>query len=135
MATEIFRNAVQAEVEAWRLASFPDVPAFYENAELPDEGSIGPIWIDCLIRWYAAKFVSVGVNPLGRHTGTVVTNVYYRQAEGTAVPDNVIDSLKQRLRARRLGGGLLLMPQRTVPTEFSGWYKVGLMTPFSLDDA
>ena len=135
MATEQFRRAVQAELEAWRLEAYPDVPAFYENGPVPDEQSIGEIWIDCLVRWYGAKFVSAGVRPMGRHTGTVLTNVYFRQAAGTALPDQIIDSIKERMRARRLGGALLQMPQRTVPTEFHGWYKVGLLTPFTLDDA
>ena len=135
MATEQFRGAVQAELEAWRLEAYPDVPAFYENGPVPDENTIGLMWIDCMVRWYAAKLVSMGTRPLGRHTGTVLTNVYFREGEGSRDPDQVLDSIKEHLRARRLGGGVLYMPQRSVPTKMHGWYKVGLLTPFTLDDA
>ena len=134
MATEAFRKAVNAELEAWRLDAYPDIEAFYENGPLPDEAAVGPVWIDCMIRWYSSKLASVGAAPIGRHTGTVLTNVYYRAGEGSALPDQIIDSIKRRLRARRLGAAVLYMPQRTVPTDFNGWYKVGLLTPFTLDD-
>ena len=135
MATEQFRSDATEALEAWRLASFPDVPAFYENGPQPDEGTVGPIWIDVAIRWYGAKFVTVGTRPRGRHTGVLSTNVYFREGEGVALPDQVIDSIKELMRGRRLGAAVLYMPQRQIPTNIDGWYKVGLLTPFTLDDA
>jgi len=135
MATEQFRKDTQDALEAWRLADFPAVPAFYENGPQPDEGTVGPIWIDCAIRWYGAKFVTVGTRPRGRHTGVLATNVFYRETEGAALPDQVLDAIKEQMRSRRLGAAVLYMPQRTIPTEVNGWYKVGLITPFTLDDA
>ncbi len=135
MSTEAFRKAVQGRVEDWRAAAHPLVPAFYENGPVADESAVGPIWIDCLIRWYGSKLVSVGERPAGRHSGTILTNVYFRGGEGTARPDQIIDELVELLRAKRVGGALLTMPQRTVPTDFFGWYKAGLLTPFTLDSA
>lgn len=134
MATEQFRSDVQATLEAWRLDAFPDIPAFFENGPLPDEATVGPIWIDVAIRWYGGKFVTVGERPRGRHTGVVSTNVFYREREGTALLDRVIDSIKELMRARRFGPAVLYMPQRTIATEVDGWHKTGLITPFTLDD-
>lgn len=133
--TQQFRSDVQATLEAWRVANFPTIPAFYENGPVPDEESIGPIWLDISVRWYGAKFVTVGERPFGRHTGVIATNVYYRSGEGSALPDQVLDSIKGLLRAKRLGPAVLHMPQRTTPTDVNQWYKAGLMTPFTLDDA
>ncbi|VTU32269.1 hypothetical protein H4CHR_02978 [Variovorax sp. PBS-H4] len=135
MATEQFRSDANAAIEAWRLANFPDVPAFYENGPQPDELTVGPIWIDVSIRWYGAKLVTMGDRPLGRHTGVVSVNVFHREGEGTALPDQVIDSVKELLRARRLGAAVLYMPQRQIPTSVDGWYKTGVFAPFTLDDA
>lgn len=135
MATEQFRKDAQEALEAWRVNNFPRINAFYENGPVPDEQTVGPIWIDCSIRWYGSKFVTVGERPRGRHTGVVATNVFYRQGEGTAQPDEVLDSIKELMRSRRLGAAVLYMPQRTIPTDVDGWYKAGLITPFTLDDA
>ena len=133
--TELFRRAVNEELEAWREAAFPNVPAFYENGPTPDEGTVGPLWIDANIRWYNAKPVTLGVRPRGRHTGTILTNVYFQAAEGTGKSDELLGAIKELLRTRHLGGGVLGMPQRTVSTDFFGWFKSGLLTPFTLDDA
>ena len=133
--TALFRQAVNAEIETWRLATHPTVFAAYENGPVPDESVVGPIWIDCDIRWYAAKVAAMGARPMGRHTGTILTNVYYRAAEGTGPVDAMLDEIKELLRTRRLGGAVLMMPARTISTDFQGWYKSGLLTPFTLDDA
>ena len=133
--TALFRQAVNAEIETWRVANHPTIFAAYENGPTPDEATVGPIWIDCDIRWYSARLASMGVRPLGRHAGTILTNVYFRDAEGTGPVDAMLDEIKELLRARRLGGAVLSMPARTISTDFHGWYKSGLLTPFTLDDA
>ena len=133
--TALFRQAVNAEIETWRLATHAAVPAFYESGPVPDEATVGPLWIDCDIRWYSAQLASMGTRPLGRHTGTILTNVYFRAAEGTGPVDAMLDEIKELLRNRRLGGAVLKMPARTISTDFMGWFKSGLLTPFTLDDA
>jgi hypothetical protein len=135
VATEQFRKDAQETLATWLADAFPDVQAFYENGPMADESTVGPLWIDCTIRWYGAKFVTVGGRPRGRHTGVFATNVYHREGEGTALPDQVLDAIKELLRGRRLGSATLYMPQRTIPTVVNGWHKVGLITPFTLDDA
>ncbi|MBT2326743.1 hypothetical protein J7E62_31000 [Variovorax paradoxus] len=135
MATQQFRSDAQAALEVWRLANFPQIEAFYENGPEIDEAKVGEIWIDCAIRWYGAKLVAMGERPRGRHTGVLSVNVYYREGEGTTLPDQVLDSVKELMRSRRLGAAVLYMPQRQIPTEVDGWYKSGLLTPFTLDDA
>ena len=133
--TELFRKAVNEELEAWRLSNFPEVQAFYENGPTPDEGQMGEMWIDTSVRWYGAKVVTLGTRPRGRHLGTVSTSVYFREAAGTALPDQVLGEIKELLRTRHLGGAVMGMPQRMVPSNPLGWYRVGLLTPFTLDDA
>ena len=133
--TELFRKAVNGELETWRQGAFPDLQAFYENGPTPPEGLMDAIWMDASIRWYSAKEVTVGTRPRGRHIGTILTNVYFRKSEGTDKPDELLGAIKELLRTRHLGGGVLSMPQRTISTDFFGWYKSGLLTPFKLDDA
>lgn len=135
MTTQAFSSEVLAAVEAWRSEAFPQVPAFYENGPLPEESQVGPVWIDVGVRWYGARLVSVGERPRGRHQGTISLQVYAKATSGTARSGEIVDSAVELLRARRLGGGVLAMPQRSLPTEFSGWAKTGLLVPFTLDSA
>ena len=51
-----------------------------------------------------------------------------------AAVEAMLDELKELLRTRHLGGAVLSMPARTISTDFHGWYKSGLLTPFRLDD-
>jgi hypothetical protein len=133
MNTKEFRAALFADIVAWGAAAFPAMPLIFENGPVPDENSIGQIWLDCEVRWYGAKNVSMGVTPRGRHSGAVSTQVFYRQAAGTGQADDVVDSLETLLKNKRLGAGQLQFPQRTAPTHLKGWYKTGLLTPFYLD--
>lgn len=133
MSTESFRSAVNAELVAWQQANFPTLPLIFENGPAPDEQSIGLIWLDAEIRWYGGVIASVGAAPLTRNTGALSFMCYYKDGEGTQQSDQVIDSLANRFKARRLGGGVLLAPQRTVPTHLRGWYKTGILIPLRLD--
>ena len=133
MTTEEFRAAVTARVLTWQAANFPALPVITENGPVPDENTIGPVWLDLEIRWYGGQNISMGINPLGRHTGAVSAQVFYRAAEGTAQPGAIVDGLITLLKNARLGSGQLQFPQRTVPTDFKGWYKTGVLVPFYLN--
>lgn len=133
--TTAFRSAVHAEVESWRAAEFPDLPVFYENGPEPDQAAVGPAWLDVSIRWKTARLLTVGDGhgPRGRETGVISLQLYHKEAEGTALPDAVMDSLDQRFKARRLGGAVLYQPACYPPTNALGWHKTGLMVEFTLD--
>lgn len=134
MNTKEFRAAVFGELATWGAASFPSLVLIYENGPVPDEDKIGPIWLDCEIRWYGSQGLSLGSLPFtGRHSGTISTQVYYRSAQGTGAVDDIIDSLETLLKTRRIGTSIVQFPQRTVSTNMRGWYKAGLLFPFTLD--
>jgi hypothetical protein len=132
VTTEEFRAALMTELVAWGTANYPTLPLIYENGPVPDEDAIGPIWLDSEIRWYGGNVASLGVNPRLRHTGAVSLQVYSRQASGTGQAGAILDSLIQTLSARRLGSAILLAPQRTVPSYLRGWYRTGILLPFTL---
>lgn len=133
MSTEQFRGAVFSAIEVWGATGFPALPLVFENGPVPDEDKIGPLWLDCEIRWYGAHVAAMGERPLDRDTGAVSLNVFHKNADGTASPDQILDSLRALFRHKRIGGGLTSAPQRTTPTKLRGWYKVGLLVPFYLD--
>ena len=133
MTTEEFRAAVVARAVAWQQATYPAVPLITENGPMADENSIGPVWLDLEIRWYGAQNITMGLNPTGRHTGAVSAQVFYRQAQGVALPGQIVDSLISLMANVRLGSGQLQFPQRTVPTCLKGWYKTGILVPFYLN--
>ena len=135
MTTKLFRTAVFDRILAWRDASFPTLPVVTENGPQPDENTIGQIWLDCEIRFYGSHHVTMGTNPIGRHTGAISTQVFYRAGEGTGRVDDVVDSLLANFKNVRLSSGVLKFPQRTVPTLLRGWHKSGLLVPFYLDEA
>lgn len=134
MNTKEFRAAVFGELQTWGAANFPTLPIIYENGPVPDEDKIGSIWLDCEVRWYGSTGLSLGSLPFtGRYTGTISTQVYYRSAQGTGAVDDIIDSLETLLKTRRIGTSIVQFPQRTVSTNLRGWYKAGLLFPFTLD--
>ncbi len=133
MNTKEFRSAVFGEIEQWGKTKFPTLPIIYENGPVPDEDKIGPLWLDVSIRWYGSQQMTVGEVVVGRYTGVVSVRVFYREGQGTAAVDDVLDSLEQHLRSRRFGSATLQFPERYTPTRLAGWYKVGLMFPFRLD--
>lgn len=133
MTTEEFRAAVTARILTWQAANFPNLPVVTENGPVPDENTIGPIWLDLEVRWYGARNISMGAKPMGRHTGAVSAAVFFRAAGGTAQPGAVVEGLIAQLQNVRLGAGVLEFPQRTVPTEVKGWHKSGLLVPFYLN--
>lgn len=132
MSTEQFRALVTERVLEWA-ASRPTLPIAYENGPVIDEKTVGPIWLDLQLRFYGGNLVAMGERPLGRHSGTISAMVFHRIAAGTGDPDRICDELIELFRAKRIGRGLTQMPQRTVPTDFLGWYKTGLLVPFTLD--
>lgn len=135
MSTKQYRAGVNQHIKDWAAAAFPTLPVIYENGPVPDEDKIGRIWLDLEIRWYGSQQLafSDGV-PKKRHSGAISANVFYREAAGTGLVDDIVDSLSNSLQCRRLAGGLIMSPQRTVPTHLKGWYKSGLLFPFTLDD-
>lgn len=131
-STQAFRTAVFGEIQAWAVANFPAIPVCYENGPVPDQDTIGPIWLDVQLRWYSATIASVGASPRTRDSGAVSVNCFYREGSGTQLSDQVIDSLRSRLAGKRLGAGTLWAPQRMAPTNLNGWMKNGMLLPFSL---
>lgn len=132
MTPKEFRSAVITEIHAWASANFPTVPVIYENGPVPDESNIGSVWLDVEVRWYGAHNATLGEVPRVRHTGAVSVNCFYRSGEGTDQPDSIVDSVSDHLQNRRLAAGVLEAAQRTVPTNFRGWYKTGTLVPFML---
>jgi hypothetical protein len=133
MSTEAFRAEVFGLIESTMAAAHPTVPIMYENGPVIDEAAVGNIFLDADIRWYGAQMVSMGPAGTGRDTGAISLQVYYKQAEGTQAVDAVIDTLRTAFKSKRIGSGVTKMPQRSVPTDFKGWYKSGLFVPFHLD--
>lgn len=133
MTTENFRAGVFGAIDAWVQATHPGMPVITENGPTPDEKSVGVIWLDCEVRWYGGRNISIGETPMGRHSGAVSAQVYCREASGTAGSDQVVDGLIGLLKNARLGGGQLQFPQRTAPTLLRGWYRTGVLVPFYLD--
>lgn len=133
MSTKDFRALVSTEIVAWAAANYPTLPVIYENGPVPDEDKIGSIWLDVEVRWYGGRPLGLGQKSAGRHSGAISASVYCRDASGTGQADDILDSLSTLLRSRRLGSSIVSFPQRTVPTNLKGWYKTGLLFPFTLD--
>lgn len=134
MSTKLFRAGVTQNVKTWASTLYPTLPIVYENGPVPDEDKIGRIWLDLEIRWYGATQLAFADEvPKVRHSGAISANLFYREASGTALVDDMVDSLSLSLQCRRLAGGLIRAPQRTVPTNLKGWYKSGLLFAFTLD--
>ena len=131
-STQTFRALVFGEIQTWAAANFPALPVAYENGPVPDQDTIGPVWLDVSLRWYSASIASLGATPRTRDHGAVSVNCFCREGFGTQVPDEIIDSLRSLLGGRRLGAGTLWAPQRTAPTNLNGWMKTGIVLPFSL---
>jgi len=133
MNTKDFRAAVFGAIQTWGAANFPTLPIVWENGPVPDEDKIGAIWLDVEIRWYGGRPLGIGNVVSGRHSGAISLQVYSREARGTGASDDVVDSLESLLKNQRMGTAALSFPQRTVPTNLRGWYKTGLLVPFTLD--
>lgn len=133
MSTKDFRSAVFAEIDTWQKTHFPTIPAVYENGPVPDEDRIGPAFLDVSIRWYGSTTLSIGESKKGRHRGVISVLFFMREGQGTATADEVLDHLSKHLSHRHLGQSTVYFPEHYTPTNFRGWYKVGLMFPFTLD--
>lgn len=135
MTNKEFRAALAQHLQSWQSANYPALPLVYENGPVPDELTIGPVWLDFEIRWYAGNNITMGINPIGRSSGVVSLMVFHRSGAGTGLSDDIVDSLLQAFRNTAFGSGRLEFPQRVVPTELKGWHKTGLLIPFYLDSA
>lgn len=134
MSTEAFRAGVVTLIKDWMAANHPTVPVAWENGPAMDQDKVGPVWLDVEVRWLDGDNVTVGERPRGRDLGAVATTVYHRLGSGTQKPDKIIDGLRELLRNRRAGGGRLEFPRRSARTPPAlGWYRAGLLTPFTLD--
>ena len=132
MSTKDFRAAVTLEIQTWAAANFPTLPVIYENGPVPDEDKIGQIWLDLELRFYGGSVAAFGTTPRMRQTGAISAQVYYKESSGTGLSDDIVESLTTLLQARRIGGAVVLAPQRTVPTHMRGWYRTGILLPFIL---
>jgi hypothetical protein len=133
MNTKEFRAAVNGEIEAWAAANFPSLPLVFENGPIADQDKIGPMFLDTEVRWYGGSPLSIGSGPVGRYSGVISIQIFRRAGEGTGPVDDIVDSLEPYLRTRRIGTAIISFPQRTIPTSLLGWYKTGLLFPFTLD--
>lgn len=133
MSTQNFINAVSETLATLMASEFPGITVMYENGPEVDEASVGDMFVDLEVRWYGADLITMELNPMGRHSGAISLQVYYKQAEGTAAVGALVDRLITEFKSRRIGGGITKMPQRSVPTHLKGWYKSGIFVPFHLD--
>ncbi len=131
--TKSFRAGVVSELLAWRAAQAATTDVVYENGPVKGELEISSPWVDMEVRFYSASEVTVGDRPIGRHSGAVALAVYTRDGDGTGAADDLVDSLIEHFRSRRIGGGVLRFPQRLTPSDGKGWHKVGVLIPFTLD--
>lgn len=133
MSTQNFTNTVSDTLATLMAAEFPGITVMYENGPEVDEASVGDMFVDMEVRWYGADLITMELNPMGRHSGAISLQVYYKQAEGTAAVGALVDRLITEFKSKRIGGGITKMPQRSVPTHPKGWYKSGIFVPFHLD--
>lgn len=132
MNTEQFESLVLAEIQSIMGTDYPTVPINWENGPALDKDRVGPVWLDVEFRWYAGSFAGMGLNPTDRHSGAISLGVYTRQHEGTSTATAIVDTLGTRLKARRIGEGVLYAPQRLTSPTLLGWHRRGLLVPFTL---
>lgn len=128
-----FRAAITAEVVAWAAANYPSMDVCYENGPTPDQDAISSPWLDMELRWFDTTQLTVSEGAGSREHGVISLAVYARAGTGTAQTEAVIRSLTQAFKLRRVGTAILRAPRRYTPTTVAGWYKVGIMVPFTLD--
>jgi hypothetical protein len=137
MSIETFRGAVQAAIEQWQQDNYPNLPVQWDNSAPLDQSAVGTMWLDVRVRPDGGGNVGIGdrARALGRDRGTINTHLYVKVGEGTATADQIIESLRELLRNRRLGGGTLEFPVFSSLPDLLGWRQWGLRTPFRLDSA
>ena len=128
-----FRTAVTAEVVAWAAANFPTLHVCYENGPVPDQDKISSPWIDMELRWFDSSQLTISEGAGSRDHGVISLAVFARAGTGTAQTEAVMASLRQTFKLRRIGSAVIRAPRQYTPTTIGGWYKVGLMFPFFLD--
>lgn len=130
-----FRAAVFTVVQTWQTANQPGMFVAYENGPVVNERDAGDTFLDVELRFYGGSNVAIGNRSIGRDSGALALMAYSKRGEGTAVSDLVLGQLHGLLRNTRLAGGRLFYGQRSVPTDTLGWYRTGLLIPFSVDSA
>lgn len=134
MSTQDFRSVVFGLIDAYMTSNHPGVPVMYENGPEVDEEVAGNLFLVVELRFYSGRLMEVGQGARGRSSGAIAISAYARQATGTAQTDEIIDTMIEMLRSRRIASGLTRMPQRTVPNPIKGWYETGILVPFTVDD-
>jgi len=132
MSTEAFERAATQEVLDWLAIHCPGVPLVVENGPIPDRNGLQE-FVDLQFRYYGAVDITVGTRPIVRDTGVISLRHYAREQTGTGRTRQVVEGLREHLRARRLGGAAIFAPQRTTGAPAKGWYSSGLLAPFKLD--
>lgn len=120
------------ELVAWAAVNHPGLHVVGENSPALDETQVQE-FLDVEIRYYSATDATVGVRPIMRDSGAVSIRHYARQQTGSGRTRRVLESVRELLRSRNLGGAILRSPQLTVPTTVKGWYSRGTLVPFTLD--
>lgn len=133
MSMTAFQAAIFQAVQDWMAAEHPAVPVVYENGPVPDEASIGPIWLDVDIRWHDASNITVGHSPRGRDWGAIGTFVMTKESDGTAQANEILAGMRSLLGNKRLSAARTEFPKRTTAPKLRGWWRTGLLTPFHLD--
>lgn len=133
MDTTAFRAAVTAEVVAWAAANFPGTDVCYENGPTPDQDKISSPWVDMELRWFDSTTLNIGEGASSRDHGVISLAVFARAGAGTTQTEAIMQSLRNTFKLRRIGSAIVRAPRQYTPTTVGGWYKVGLMFPFHLD--
>lgn len=135
MSIEAFRGAVQDEISTWMTANYPSVPVQFENADALNQDTAGAMWLDVETKFFGGGNVTMGGRPRGRDHGTVNTNLYVKEGEGTLASGPIVEGLRELLRNRVIGGATLSFPAYAAPPAALGWRQYGLKTPFRIDSA
>lgn len=133
MSIDAFETALISRVAQWHQANYPALDLVVENGPIPELDKITDVWIDLSVRPYNGTLLGVGQESIGRETGVLSIRVFTREGEGTATAREVLQSLKGELTRFRTGGGWLGYPKPYLPTTELGWYKRGLMFPYTVD--
>lgn len=133
MSIDAFESTLLARVSQWHQENYPQLDLCVENGPVPEIDKITDVWIDVSVRPYNGTLLGLGQGAQGRETGVLSIRVFTREGEGTSLAREVIQSLRQDLTRFRASGGWLGYPKPYLPTTKLGWYKRGLMFPYSVD--
>lgn len=131
MTKDQFRSWIFGLVEQWRTGTAGAPPVFYQNADLPDEDTVGAQWLDVSISFVDSHEFAVGGRPPVRDSGSVKLMLYTKRGEGTKASDTLLESLREHFRTNnRTADAVLRAPVPHEPPEALGWQKAGWLIPF-----